>query len=137
MDQADALAAGIDIGSVAVKGILLDGAGDVRRQLVETVGGSLSSAVNRLTEALLSGVTAEITLGVTEVGGHQSKWLRLGSDGRLESFSINDQCAAGSGAFLEQQAGRLKMDIDTFAKKAMVAGSPASVASPAVAGNLL
>ena len=33
--------------------------------------------------------------GVIELGGHQSKWIPLGPDGRIESFAINDQCAAG------------------------------------------
>ncbi len=66
--------------------------------------------------------------GVIEVGGHQSKWLQIGPGGRLESFALNEECAAGSGAFLEQQAGRLQMDIETLAASA--AGSPraASVA---------
>ena len=165
MGRTDVFAAGIDIGSVAVKGIILDGDGAIRLQLVETVGGSLSLAISRLVEGLLSGITGEMTLGVTgcgrdlfmgfdsvwsendlvsisravglhhpdvrgviEVGGHQSMWLRLDSDRCLESFAINDQCAAGSGAFLEQQAGRLKMDIDTFADKAMAAQGPASIA---------
>ncbi len=53
--------------------------------------------------------------GVIEVGGHQSKWLQIGAGGRLESFALNEECAAGSGAFLEQQAGRLQMDIETLA----------------------
>jgi predicted CoA-substrate-specific enzyme activase len=66
--------------------------------------------------------------GVIEVGGHRSSWLRLSADGSLESFALNDQCAAGSGAFLEQQAGRLKMDIEEFARLASTARRGASIA---------
>jgi len=66
--------------------------------------------------------------GVIEIGGHQSKWLRLGTDGRLDSFALNEECAAGSGAFLEQQAGRLRMDIETLAATASDAPRAASVA---------
>jgi len=66
--------------------------------------------------------------GIIEVGGHQSKWIELGSDGQLESFALNDQCAAGSGAFLEQQSGRLKMDIEQFSVSALGASCAAPIA---------
>ena len=66
--------------------------------------------------------------GIIEVGGHQSKWIKLGPAGELESFSLNDQCAAGSGAFLEQQAGRLGMTIGQLADMAAMAARGATVA---------
>ena len=66
--------------------------------------------------------------GVIEVGGHQSKWIQIGAEGRMESFAINDQCAAGSGAFLEQQAGRLKLDIQALSSLAAEAGAAAPIA---------
>lgn len=65
---------------------------------------------------------------ILEVGGHQSKWMKLGPVGALESFAINDQCAAGSGAFLNQQAGRLKIGIERFSQIAAGAASGASIA---------
>jgi len=66
--------------------------------------------------------------GIIVVGGHQSKWIKLGSAGELESFSLNDQCAAGSGAFLEQQAGRLGMTINQLSDMAAMAARGATVA---------
>ena len=43
-----------------------------------------------------------------EIGGQTARWVRLShaSDGApsLSDFSLNDQCAAGVGAFLAQQA---------------------------------
>lgn len=66
--------------------------------------------------------------GIVEVGGHQSKLVSLGKDGELESFSLNDQCAAGSGAFLEQQAGRLNMNMEEFALIAVGAPRGAAIA---------
>jgi len=66
--------------------------------------------------------------GVIEIGGHQSAWIKLGPEGELESFSLNDQCAAGSGAFLEQQAGRLKMSIEELSSLAAETDRGATVA---------
>jgi predicted CoA-substrate-specific enzyme activase len=65
---------------------------------------------------------------IIEVGGHQSKWARLGAGGTLESFFVNDQCAAGSGAFLEQQATRLNVDIERFSAMAAGAARSATIA---------
>ncbi|MBM3268816.1 MAG: hypothetical protein FJZ01_14340 [Candidatus Sericytochromatia bacterium] len=65
---------------------------------------------------------------IIEIGGHQAKWVRLGEGGRIDSFQLNDQCAAGAGAFLEQQAGRLRMGIGYFSELAAGAPKGASVA---------
>ncbi len=65
---------------------------------------------------------------VIEIGGHQSKWIKLGEQGQLETFALNDQCAAGSGAFLEQQAGRLRMTIQELSATAASTDKSATVA---------
>ena len=66
---------------------------------------------------------------VIEIGGQDSKFLRL-RDGRLQSFKMNKACAAGTGAFLEEQAGRLAIAIrDEFAEKAFTSTSPARLGS--------
>ncbi|HOW73697.1 MAG TPA: acyl-CoA dehydratase activase [Phycisphaerae bacterium] len=54
---------------------------------------------------------------VFEMGGETSKYLRLGPDpasGTLGiiDYSTNGDCAAGTGAFLDQQAGRLKFAVE-------------------------
>ena len=157
--------AGIDMGSVALKAVLLDPSGAISRRIEEPVGSSLSGALALLIGQLLEGVEGAGSLGVTggaksrfgtlpncctendlvataravghlypevrgiiEVGGHQSKWIQLGEGGTLESFALNDQCAAGSGAFLEQQAGRLKMDIAALSDSAVGAKCAAPIA---------
>jgi len=78
-----------------------------------------------------AGAVARLHPGIRSiivVGGHQSKLIRLGPQGELESFSVNDRCAAGSGAFLEQQAGRLRMTISQLADMAAGADQGATVA---------
>ena len=54
---------------------------------------------------------------VFEMGGESSKYLRLEpapGDGPLGivDYSANGDCAAGTGAFLDQQAGRLKFAVE-------------------------
>lgn len=41
---------------------------------------------------------------VIDIGGQDAKVLRLAADGRLESFVMNDKCAAGTGRFLDVMA---------------------------------
>jgi len=55
---------------------------------------------------------------VIEMGGSDSKLIFLKPDeatGRLTvaDFAMNTMCAAGTGSFLDQQASRLKLDIET------------------------
>ncbi|MBN1488559.1 MAG: hypothetical protein JXA69_01475, partial [Phycisphaerae bacterium] len=56
---------------------------------------------------------------VFEIGGETSKYLRLGPDpasgmlGILD-YSANGDCAAGTGAFLDQQATRLKYPVEAI-----------------------
>jgi predicted CoA-substrate-specific enzyme activase len=44
------------------------------------------------------------TRTVLDVGGQTMKASRLDADGRVETFRLNDKCAAGTGAFLEKTA---------------------------------
>ena len=49
---------------------------------------------------------------VFEMGGETSKYLRLKSDGDIIDYATNGDCAAGTGSFIDQQAGRLKYRIE-------------------------
>ena len=48
---------------------------------------------------------------VIDIGGQDAKVLRLGPDGKLENFVMNDKCAAGTGRFLEVMARVLELDV--------------------------
>lgn len=41
---------------------------------------------------------------IVDVGGQDTKVIRLGQDGSVENFVMNDKCAAGTGRFLEVMA---------------------------------
>jgi predicted CoA-substrate-specific enzyme activase len=47
-----------------------------------------------------------------DIGGQDSKAVRLDEDGRVVEFAMNDKCAAGTGRFLEAMARALQVDID-------------------------
>lgn len=64
-----------------------------------------------------------------EIGGQDSKYVRL-TDGRVARFQMNRACAAGTGAFLEEQSGRLGIDIRRdFAAAALSSTAPVRLGS--------
>ena len=44
---------------------------------------------------------------VIDIGGQDSKVIRLGENGKVADFVMNDKCAAGTGRFLEVMAAKL------------------------------
>ena len=61
--------------------------------------------------ALIPGVRT-----VVDIGGQDAKALRVGPSGKLESFLMNDKCAAGTGRFLEVMARILELDVSELAE---------------------
>jgi predicted CoA-substrate-specific enzyme activase len=61
---------------------------------------------------------------IIEIGGQDSKIIVV-KDGRVVDFALNTVCAAGTGSFLDYQAGRMGMTIEDFA--ALAAGAERSV----------
>ena len=51
---------------------------------------------------------------VVDIGGQDNKVIKLDANGQRVSFKMNRKCAAGTGAFLEEMALRLDVDINTF-----------------------
>lgn len=47
-----------------------------------------------------------------DIGGQDSKAVRLDRDGQVADFAMNDKCAAGTGRFLEAMARALQVDIE-------------------------
>ena len=47
-----------------------------------------------------------------DIGGQDSKTIRLDENGRVVDFAMNDKCAAGTGRFLEAMARALEVDVD-------------------------
>jgi len=64
---------------------------------------------------------------VIEIGGQDSKIILL-RNGVVVDFAMNSICAAGCGAFLDYQARRLKMPIETFGAFALKSKSAVNIA---------
>ncbi|MBI2890696.1 MAG: 2-hydroxyglutaryl-CoA dehydratase [Nitrospirae bacterium] len=47
-----------------------------------------------------------------DIGGQDSKAIRLNKEGKVVQFAMNDKCAAGTGRFLEAMARALQVEID-------------------------
>lgn len=150
--------AGIDIGSVATKGVLYNGevAGSiviptgwspreasrlalsmvlerfgVARELIRSI---IATGYGRVSADFADRMVTEITCHakgaysmnpgirtVIDIGGQDSKIIRLDDKGNVIDFVMNDKCAAGTGRFLEVMARILEtevQDIDTLAADA-------------------
>jgi predicted CoA-substrate-specific enzyme activase len=65
---------------------------------------------------------------IIEIGGQDSKSIIL-RNGIVIDFAMNTVCAAGTGSFLDQQAYRLGIPIESFGEYALKASKPVKIAS--------
>lgn len=52
---------------------------------------------------------------VIDIGGQDSKVIRLNQQGKVLDFAMNDKCAAGTGRFLEVMATALEVELENLA----------------------
>jgi predicted CoA-substrate-specific enzyme activase len=65
------------------------------------------------------------TRTVIDIGGQDSKVIRLDEQGRNVDFQMNDKCAAGTGRFLEVMAHALEVTVEDLGKLSL--GAPRAV----------
>ncbi len=116
----------------------LEGAGiarkDVKRIVATGYGrNNVEGADEIITEISCHAAGAYHLLGkpatVIDIGGQDSKAIKIGEDGTVRSFAMNDKCAAGTGRFLEVMAAKMDVGLDEFAKLAMRARNTVPVSS--------
>lgn len=66
---------------------------------------------------------------VIDIGGQDSKVIKVGPGGVVEDFVMNDKCAAGTGRFLEVMARALETDLEGFSELASRARRAATISS--------
>jgi predicted CoA-substrate-specific enzyme activase len=66
---------------------------------------------------------------VIDVGGQDSKAMRLDDSGKVVKFAMNDKCAAGTGRFLEVMAAVLGMEMDEMVEAAFKSRKKISITS--------
>jgi len=66
---------------------------------------------------------------VIDIGGQDSKAIRLDASGRVVDFAMNDKCAAGTGRFLEVMAAALGVPVATVGDLALQSQHPVEISS--------
>jgi predicted CoA-substrate-specific enzyme activase len=134
------LASGVDHRAVAeaVAARALEGAGVARAEVAATVGTgycrrSVPFATRTVTEITCHAWGAHALdpacRGVVDIGGQDSKVIRIGERGDVEDFVMNDRCAAGTGRFLEVMAQALGIGPEDAGAIALAAPTAARISS--------
>lgn len=66
---------------------------------------------------------------VIDIGGQDSKVIRVDGKGRAVDFAMNDRCAAGTGRFLEVMAQALEVSLEDLGPLALQAGERVPISS--------
>lgn len=66
---------------------------------------------------------------VIDIGGQDSKVIKLNGNGKVIDFVMNDKCAAGTGRFLENMARALNLTVEEFGKIGLEAKESTHVSS--------
>ena len=162
------LTAGIDIGSLTTKALIMDG-NEIKGYVIYSSGHLYEEAGNQAYEdclnkcnlsredikyivgtgygrALISFANENITeitchaRGVShffpdahtviDIGGQDSKAIRIGENGRVLDFVMNDKCAAGTGRFLEVMQKALNIEsLNAMGELSLKSKEPAKISS--------
>lgn len=159
--------AGVDIGSMTTKCVLVDADGTFMGSKVVPTG----ARANVAKEAAIDGAVAEAgvsrdaisylvatgygrkraeansqvteitchargavnlfpgTRTILDIGGQDTKAIRVGPDGDVVNFAMNDKCAAGTGRFLEVMARALEVDLADLGPLSMESVAPKRISS--------
>lgn len=134
------LPTGIDLNATATECIrhLLADKGLTEKDILYTVStgygrAQVEVADRTITEITCHGRGAKALANraglVIDIGGQDSKVIRLDGDGMVADFVMNDKCAAGTGRFLEVMAERLGMSLLDFGSMWKAARAPANISS--------
>ena len=66
---------------------------------------------------------------IVDIGGQDAKIIKVGPEGNVLNFAMNDKCAAGTGRFLEVMARVLETDVSQLADMEKDANGSAPISS--------
>ena len=69
------------------------------------------------------------TRSVLDIGAMNSRAMRVGLDGRVLGFRMNDKCASGAGRFLERVARALEVDLSRIGELSLASTDPQPISS--------
>jgi predicted CoA-substrate-specific enzyme activase len=111
-------------GSTQIKGVGTTGSG---RHLAGVILGADAIKNEITTHAVAASHLVPGVQTILEIGGQDSKIILLRNN-VVSDFAMNTVCAAGTGSFLDQQAGRLNIKIEDFGPIALKASTPVRIA---------
>ena len=69
------------------------------------------------------------TRTVVDMGGQDTKAIKVGETGEIEDFCMNDKCAAGTGRFLGAASAALEIPLDNLGPTALKATRPVRIST--------
>jgi len=66
---------------------------------------------------------------IIDIGGQDSKVIRINKTGQVQEFEMNDKCSAGTGRFLEVMANALEVEITEFGTHALESTNPVAISN--------
>ena len=106
---------------------------DVPRIIVTGYGRTAFSGMEQITEITCHALGVHFLrregATVIDVGGQDSKAIRIDEEGRVLRFTMNDKCAAGTGKFLESMVRRLNITFDEFSALSLSAPEATPISS--------
>lgn len=69
------------------------------------------------------------TRTVLDMGGQDTKAIRIAADGGVVDFCMNDKCAAGTGRFLSAAAALLNLPMEQLAELALSGNDPVAISN--------
>ncbi|MCP4626144.1 MAG: 2-hydroxyglutaryl-CoA dehydratase [bacterium] len=66
---------------------------------------------------------------ILDIGGQDSKAIKIDGEGQVLDFAMNDKCAAGTGRFLEVIAAALGVDLESMGELSINADSTVKISS--------
>jgi predicted CoA-substrate-specific enzyme activase len=69
------------------------------------------------------------TRTVVDMGGQDTKAIRVSARGEVQDFCMNDKCAAGTGRFLGAAAAALHIDLDQLGPTALRGENPVKIST--------
>lgn len=69
------------------------------------------------------------TRTVLDMGGQDTKAIRIGSSGEILDFCMNDKCAAGTGRFLGAASSALEISLDELGPTALQSSKPVKIST--------
>jgi predicted CoA-substrate-specific enzyme activase len=113
-------------------------AGEDRNDIVSVVGtgygrNNIEFATKKVSEIVCHGRGAQFlfpdAMTIIDIGGQDSKVIKINETGKISDFVMNEKCAAGTGRFIEVISNVLDLDVKEVGKLSLESSKALSISS--------